>query len=139
MQKRTIQAQIRQRIQYDQEMDHEEWQFEHSAELIELRSYTKLTYQDAQKDLIELKWQYNPLSGQPTLIIKQSAYTLVFDPFQKTLTHYQTPQGLWQLEVETKHLSWEQVGDQQQVTVLYSTKLNEKPFGKYEYQLIYNG
>lgn len=139
MKKRTTQAQIRQRIQYEHESEHEEWQFETTAELIELTSFTKLAYQDEQEVAIELKWQQHAVSGNPTLSIKQPAYTLVFNLEQKTLTHYQTPQGVWPLEIETEHLSWKQVGDQQQVTVLYSTKVNEIPFGKYEYQLIYNG
>lgn len=138
MQRRTIQLEVNQQINYAETSHQEEWQLQTTGELVELSSYTKISYQDKKEARIELKWKNSFLEGQPLLEIRQPQYSLFFNPEQTTMTHYQTPQGQWELEVETEHLSWTEVDGKQAVTVFYSIKINQESLGKYEFRLIYS-
>ena len=140
MGKRVVSLEINQWIEYQSQEDElrEHYQWLGQGELIELSTFSRLAYVDENDARIELKWRPESVSSRPSLLeIRQPAYTLFFDLEGMTVTPYQTPQGIWDLNVKTLAMSWATVEGVQRLDLSYELILNEELLGKYDFQLIY--
>ncbi|MGO4939392.1 DUF1934 family protein [Fundicoccus sp. Sow4_D5] len=138
MGKREVSLEINQWIEYQMEVSKEHYKFMSSGELVELSSFSRLAYVDENGARIELKWRPEGiLNPSPVLEIRQPAYSLFFNLDQVTVTPYQTPQGVWDLNVRTLAMSWEQGEGAGRLDLSYELILNEELLGKYDFQLIY--
>lgn len=140
MGKRVVSLEINQWIEYQSQEDElrEHYQWLGQGELIELSTFSRLAYVDENDARIELKWRPDSVSSRPSLLeIRQPAYTLFFDFERLTVTPYQTPQGIWDLNVKTLAMSWATVEGVQRLDLSYELILNEELLGKYDFQLIY--
>ena len=140
MGKRVVSLEINQWIEYQSQEDElrEHYQWLGQGELIELSTFSRLAYVDENDARIELKWRPDSVSSRPSLLeIRQPAYTLFFDLEGMTVTPYQTPQGIWDLNVKTLAMSWATVEGVQRLDLSYELILNEELLGKYDFQLIY--
>lgn len=140
MGKRVVSLEINQWIEYQSQEDElrEHYQWLGQGELIELSTFSRLAYVDENDARIELKWRPERVSSRPSLLeIRQPAYTLFFDLEGMTVTPYQTPQGIWDLNVKTLAMSWATVEGVQRLDLSYELILNEELLGKYDFQLIY--
>ena len=140
MGKRVVSLEINQWIEYQSQEDElrEHYHWLGQGELVELSSFSRLAYVDENDARIELKWRPDSVSSRPSLLeIRQPAYTLFFDLEGMTVTPYQTPQGIWDLNVKTLAMSWATVEGVQRLDLSYELILNEELLGKYDFQLIY--
>ena len=138
MGKREVSLEVNQWIEYQAEDTKEHYRWVSSGELVELSSFSRLAYVDENGARIELKWRPEGVSGRSALLeIRQPAYTLFFDMNQVTVTPYQTPQGVWELNVRTLGMGWQAIEDAWRLDLSYELILNEELLGKYDFQLIY--
>lgn len=138
MGKREVSLEVNQWIEYQAEDTKEHYRWVSSGELVELSSFSRLAYVDENGARIELKWRPEGVSGRSALLeIRQPAYTLFFDLNQVTVTPYQTPQGVWELNVRTLGMGWQAIEDAWRLDLSYELILNEELLGKYDFQLIY--
>ena len=138
MGKREVSLEVNQWIVYQAEDTKEHYRWVSSGELVELSSFSRLAYVDENGARIELKWRPEGVSGRSALLeIRQPAYSLFFDMNQVTVTPYQTPQGVWELNVKTLGMDWQAFEDAWRLDLSYELILNEELLGKYDFQLIY--
>lgn len=138
MGKREVSLEVNQWIEHHKEDTKEHYKWVSSGELVELSSFSRVSYVDENGAKIELKWRPAGESKRSALLeIRQPAYTLFFDLERMTLTPYRTPQGVWELNVRTLAMSWEQVDGVGRLELSYELILNEELLGKYDFQLIY--
>lgn len=138
MGKREVSLEVNQWIEYQAEDTKEHYRWVSSGELVELSSFSRLAYVDENGARIELKWRPEGVSGRSALLeIRQPAYSLFFDMNQVTVTPYQTPQGVWELNVRTLGMGWQAIEDAWRLDLSYELILNEELLGKYDFQLIY--
>ena len=138
MGKREVSLEINQWIEYQAQDTKEHYKWVCDGELIELSSFSRVSYVDENGAGIELKWRPEGVSGRSALLeIRQPAYSLFFDLDQVTVTPYQTPQGVWELNVKTLAMSWERVEETGHLDLSYELILNDELLGKYDFQFIY--
>lgn len=135
MEQRTVQVVIQQVIDYHQTDLRDEWDLTAQGQLIHLKTYSRLTYEDREGIEIQLKW-YGQAQGEGVILeIKQPGSTLVFNPNQNTYSSYLTPQGEWTLEVETQSLRIEEG----KIHLTYQIKTHDELLGNYQFRLQYHG
>ncbi|MBK0348030.1 DUF1934 family protein [Aerococcaceae bacterium zg-ZJ1578] len=105
--------------------------FKHQTEAVwyELSTFSKIVYQDAQNQTVEVKWMPN----QSHLEIKYGQNRFIFDINHSTSMLYATAQGQIPLVVVTKQLTIRQ----NRLSVTYQLLSGEEVMGQYEFQLIY--
>ena len=142
MRREQIKVEVIQQIRYADSQELEEYRHQTPAILLELQSYSKITYQDANQQTVEVKWSVDS-EDTVQVEITQPDYRLTFHPTKETATFYQTPQGLWELQVLTKQIQWHFAPDesgkakQQGLTIDYQLKKSEEILGNYRFRLIY--
>lgn len=137
MERREISLHVKQWVQHESSDERELFEVKAKGELVELSTFSRITYTDNNDVKIELKWRPQRNEESKRLEIKQPAHSMFFDLAQNTMTPYHTPQGIWQLEIETKKMSWQSLGDGYQLDLAYEIKHEQEMLGKYEFQLIY--
>ncbi|MBG9984275.1 DUF1934 domain-containing protein [Aerococcaceae bacterium DSM 111022] len=138
MQRKIGQLILDQKISYIAEDHVDTFHLEAESELIELKNYSRIAYQDEEENQVVLKWQQDGPDGPIYLEMRQPQYTMVFHPENNFKAHYPTPQGVWELEVETKALNIAQASsDQIKIEIDYQITMNEDPIANYQFRLIY--
>lgn len=137
MQRKKIEITVNQLIRYHDSDHQEEWDLKVKANFLELTSYSKVSYEDQDGALIEVKWYPDRLKQYQIVEIKQEKYNLVFNPETITRTHYATPQGIWELKVKTEEISLSQGTESLDLKVSYQITLNEESLADYEFRLQY--
>jgi len=137
MERREISLHVKQWVQHESSDERELFEVKTKGELVELSTFSRITYTDNNDVKIELKWRPQRNEESKSLEIKQPAHSMFFDLAQNTMTPYHTPQGIWQLEIETKKMLWKSLGDGYQLELAYEIKHEQEMLGKYEFQLIY--
>jgi len=137
MERREISLHVKQWVQHESSDERELFEVKTKGELVELSTFSRITYTDNNDVKIELKWRPQRNEESKSLEIKQPAHSMFFDIAQNTMTPYHTPQGIWQLEIETKKMLWKSLGDGYQLELAYEIKHEQEMLGKYEFQLIY--
>lgn len=135
MEQRSVQVGIQQRIDYHQTDLKDEWELTTQGQLIHLKTYSRLTYEDREGLKIQLKWYESVQEEGVILEIKQPGSTLVFNPYKSTYSSYLTPQGEWTLEVITHSLSIEDG----KIHLAYQIKTHDDLLGNYQFRLQYQG
>lgn len=137
VQRKNIQLEVNQEIRYHNQVHKDEWSLNTHGELIDVNTYSKISYTDSDNVRIEVKWYANRDAGHLIAEIKQPQYTLTFNPSTQTFTSYATPQGVWEMTVDTKgiHFTESEVGVK--LTINYQIIVNNEPLGDYEFQLHY--
>ena len=102
MRRVSIDLQVEQQIIYSDSQQVERYDHKTQAVLLELESFTKLTYQNLNQEPVEVKW-LPQADGSTQIQVSQAQGILLFVPNQETMTNYQTPQGSWPLSVHTQH------------------------------------
>lgn len=138
VQRKNIQLEVSQKIRYHNQAHKDEWLLEVAGVLIELNTYSKISYVDRDDINIEVKWYTNHESGHLVAEIKQPQYTLIFDPSNLTKTSYMTPQGLWELAIETEKIQFTESDKGVILLIRYQIIINSEPLGDYEFQLHYS-
>lgn len=138
VQRKNIQLEVSQKIRYHEQAHTDEWKLETKGELIDLNTYSKISYVDHEDIQIEVKWYTNREAGHLIAEIKQPQYTLTFNPSKQTRTSYMTPQGLWELAVETEKIQFTETDTGIKLIVHYQVLINAEPLGDYEFQLHYS-
>jgi hypothetical protein len=142
MRRVSIDLQIEQQIIYPDSQQVERYDHKTQAVLLELESFTKLTYQNLNQEPVEVKW-LPQADGSTQIQVSQAQGILLFVPNQETMTNYQTPQGSWPLSVHTQHLYWhfepaDQLGKiRYALTIDYQLKNDQELLGNYRFRLIY--
>lgn len=137
MQKKNIEIAVNQLIRYHEPKHEEEWDLKVQANLLELNSYSKVSYEDQDGAPIEVKWYQDRIKNIPIVEIKQEKYNLLFNPAKASLTHYLTPQGMWELEVETEKIEIQHTDQRLEISILYSIAINQESLADYEFRLQY--
>ncbi|MBG9987377.1 DUF1934 domain-containing protein [Aerococcaceae bacterium DSM 111176] len=138
MQLRAGQLVLDQTIRYISEDTVDTFSLEVDAELIELKNYSRIAYLDEEGNQVVLKWQQDGPDGPMYLEMRQPQYTMVFHPENIFKAHYPTPQGVWELEVDTKHLTITQMSNKQiEIEIDYQIIMNAEPLANYQFRLIY--
>ena len=143
MRREQLTIEVIQQIRYADSQEVEEYRHQTQAILLELQSYSKITYQDANQQTVEVKWSLDTTESVQ-VEIKQPDYCLTFHPTKETATFYHTPQGLWELQVRTKQIQWHFApatsaqAKQQGLTIDYQLKKSEEILGNYRFRLIYS-
>ncbi len=138
MQRRQGRVTVNQRIEYNDSKQKERYHIESDGELIELQNYSRIAYNNDEGEEIIVKWQGRISDNSLSIEIRQANYTLVFQNNQPFIASYPTPQGLWELEVQTLHFKVEQTDDYHiAIEIDYQIKLNDQPIANYEFRLIY--
>lgn len=137
MERREISLHVKQWVQHESSDERELFEVKTKGELVELSTFSRITYTDNNDVKIELKWRAQHNGEANILEIKQPAHSMFFDLSQNTLTPYHTPQGVWQLEIVTKQMSWQSLVDGHQLDLAYEIKHEQEMLGKYDFQLIY--
>lgn len=138
MNKQAVNLLIKQEINYHpQGKDH--FDFEGEGNYYQLSTYDKLTYTDHQGDAIEVKWQYDT-SDQAIqqLEIRQPQGTLTFSSDQATHNPYNTPQGAWDLIIETANMQFVAEKQKYHLHLKYQMRLHQEKVGDYDFQLIFS-
>lgn len=129
------------KIKVHQEIDHQmnhgidQYYLEGGGDLTVLRTYSKIRYRDQEGYPIEIKWQLDMNNSFYIIEIIQPSYTLRFNPEVETLTTYHTPQGVWELNVQTLELEIEEEDGLKQIKIRYQMTMNDQPLGIYQYHL----
>ena len=135
MRRVSIDLQVEQQIIYPDSQQVERYDHKTQAVLLELESFTKLTYQNLNQEPVEVKW-LPQADGSTQIQVSQAQGVLLFVPDQETMTSYQTPQGSWPLSVHTQHLH--QLGKiRYALTIDYQLKNDQELLGNYRFRLIY--
>lgn len=138
MQRRAGQLDLDQTIRYISEDTVDTFHLEAEAELIELKNYSRIAYLDDEGNQVVLKWQQDGADGPMYLEMRQPQYTMVFHPDNMFNAHYPTPQGVWELEVDTHNLSITQLSKEQiKIEIDYQIIMNAEPLANYQFRLIY--
>ena len=138
VQRKNIQLEVSQKIHYHNQAHKDEWLLNTGGELVALNTYSKISYVDRDDIQIEVKWYTIRVAGHLVAEIKQPQYTLIFDPSNQTSTSYMTPQGLWELVVETEQIQFTESNKGVKLTIRYQVIINAEPLGDYEFQLHYS-
>ena len=131
MRRVSIDLQVEQQIIYSDSQQVERYDHKTQAVLLELESFTKLTYQNLNQEPVEVKW-LPQADGSTQIQVSQAQGVLLFAPEQETMTNYQTPQGSWHFEPA------DQAGKiRYALTVDYQLKNDQELLGNYRFRLIY--
>lgn len=124
-------VQVKQAINYfPQGQDHFSYQAE--ADHYTLTSFEKLVFKDFNQVDLQLKWWPPGHDMFGRLELSQASGSLVFDLRQRTHNAYHSPQGIWDLEIETDKL---EIG--QEIIIHYRLFLANQCLGSYDFQLIF--
>lgn len=123
--------QVQQKIRYFPE-GQEDFSYQAEADHFSLETYDKLVFQDFNQADLQLKWWPQGHNFYGRLELTQAAGRLLFDMNQRTHNAYQSPQGSWDLELETDKL---EIGSD--IQVQYRLYLAGQCLGSYEFQLIF--
>ncbi len=137
VQRKNIYLEVDQKIRYHKQAHKDEWLLETKGELVDLKTFSKISYVDREDIPIEVKWYTQREAGHLIAEIKQPQYTLTFNPSKQTYTSYMTPQGLWELAVETEKVQFSETETGVKLKIQYQVLINEEPLGDYEFQLHY--
>lgn len=137
MQRKNVQLEVVQEIRYHNQAHKDEWVLEAQGMLIDVNTYSKITYTDRDDIQIEVKWYTNRDKGHLIAEIKQPQYSLVFDPTNQTYASYMTPQGLWEMTINTQGIHFRESDTGVKIIINYQIIVNEEPLGDYEFQLHY--
>lgn len=135
MYQRVIKIKVHQQINHLMNQSVDEWFLETEAVHTALRTYSKIRYQDQEGYPIEVKWQMDPSNTFQIVEIIQPAYTLRFNPQVETVAAYQTPQGLWELNIKTIDMAIEELDGLKSLHINYQISLNDQILGLYNYHL----
>lgn len=134
MQRKSSKIQVDQSIQYCVTHEEDHWKLNTQADFISLNSFDKLTYSDLEKHEQVVKlFKQEPLIVE----IKRDQNVMRFEKGQSTYSNYQTPQGLWELRIDTQKLDWDMNENQAELVIEYQLVLQEEIVGNYRFQLIY--
>lgn len=138
MQRREGHIIVDQRVDYLNVQHVDEFHLETSATYIALKRYSRISYTDNEGVDIVVKWQQGESDGQMSVEIRQPQYTLVFGTNNSYTTYYPTPQGIWQLKVDTTHLSVEETDEGEiAIEIDYQINMDEGAIANYQFRLIY--
>ncbi|XJS10504.1 DUF1934 family protein [Aerococcaceae bacterium WGS1372] len=137
MQRKNVQLEVNQEIRYHNQAHKDKWLLNAQGVLIDVNTYSKITYTDLDNVPIEVKWYTNREKGHLLAEIKQPQYTLTFDPSNQTYTSYMTPQGLWEMIIDTQQIRFEESEIGVKLIINYKIIVNDEPLGDYEFQLHY--
>lgn len=138
VQRKNIQLEVSQEIRYHNQAHKDEWLLNTQGILIDVNSYSKITYTDQDSVQIEVKWYTNRDARHLIAEIKQPQYTLTFNPSVQTMTSYMTPQGIWEMVVDTQRIHFTESATGIMLTINYQIIVNDEPLGDYEFQLHYS-
>ena len=129
-----VSVEVAQTIDYAYHDHVDEFFHEDRAELIELQSFTRLTYTDQWGHPIHIKW--NALGN--VVEVKQPHTTLRFNEEVVTRCEYHSPKGTMIMDLMTQRIAWEKLNNQVKLSINYQLAENERPLGDYFFQLIYH-
>lgn len=134
MERKRVKIQVQQRIDYANSQDQETFNLETDGELLELRTYSRLTYYDQDDVEITIKWYPHEEADRPFVEIQQPNHHLIFDPSRSTVSRYQTPQGEWLLMILTDSVDLMN-SDPRIISINYQIKQGDHLLGDYHFQL----
>ncbi|AXY24604.1 hypothetical protein CL176_00370 [Suicoccus acidiformans] len=136
MERKQVRVIVEQTINYiDQDLQ-ESFKVDIIGEYLSLRSFRKVNYHDNEGLPIEVKWQVHPTAETYLVDIKQPAYDLRFNPVSITQSQYQTPAGLWLLDVETKAIEILEEASKQEINIYYQISLGSETLADYHFRLL---
>ena len=137
MQRNKVQAQVRQEINYQGRDERDLFELETEAVLTELTHYSKLSYQDQEGQLVEVKWypSGSPLANR--VDINSGQGLMCFDLSQTFQRDYLKPAGPLPLEFRTQSLAWELDEAHNRLHIQYQILSQEELLGNYDYELIF--
>lgn len=135
MYQQPIKIKVHQEIDHQMNQGMDQYYLEGEGDLTVLRTYSKIRYHDQEGYPIEIKWQLDMNNNFYIIEIIQPSYTLRFNPEVETLTTYHTPQGVWELNVQTLELVIEEENGLKQIKIRYQMTMNDQPLGIYQYHL----
>lgn len=144
MRKKQVNIEVNQSIVYAETKQHDKWNFHTMGDLLELETFSKLSYENDEGQRTEVKWQVDSTENQWIVEIKQGKNVLRFNPTQETQVHYLTEQGLLHMTLQTSLIRWsfeqtEAGHTRRHLTIDYQLKLDDASIGDYRYNLIYIG
>lgn len=107
------------------------------AEIIHLKTFSRLCYQDASDEQVILKWLKND-SNDWLLEIRKNQGIFTFCETYPTQVNYQTQIGPITFKIRTKQLMIVQEQDRFQIELEYDLSQAEEAFGSYHFQLKFN-
>lgn len=143
MQKKQVAIVVKQQIVYAETNETDRWQHETTADLLELETFSKLTYTDERGQLVHVKWQWLASEATWLVEVKQGQNVLRFDTTQTTACHYMTPQGTWPMTIDTQsvRLGFEKntadAGVRRQLHIHYQLKVDNQLLGTYYFSVVF--
>lgn len=142
MRKKQVTVEVNQSIIYTDTEQQDRWHFRAVGDLLELETFSKLSYENEQGQPTAVKWQNGPKTNQWIVEIKQGENLLRFNPNQVTSVHYQTAQGMLSMLLATQSIRWgfepTATGQMRRhLTIDYQLMMDEAPIGDYRYTLTY--
>lgn len=142
MRKKQVKIEVNQSIVYADTKQQDNWDFQVVGDLLELETFSKLTYENEQGQSVVVKWQIGEEANRWIVEIKQGENQLRFNPEQVTQAHYRTAQGVLLLNVRTASIrwSWEQATSrriQRRLVIEYQLSVDKTVIGDYSYTLAY--
>ena len=142
MRRETINLIVEQQIVYGDTKEVDRYEHQTEGILLELQTFSKITYQDARKQEVSVKWSEMSETDEWEIEIVQPSYTLKFRLDEATSTFYQTPQGFWELTVITKNIQFSfgqltPTTNSRELLLDYDLYKEKELLGNYRFRLIY--
>ncbi|MCW6666001.1 DUF1934 domain-containing protein [Aerococcaceae bacterium NML190938] len=142
MRKKQVKIEVNQSIVYADTKQQDNWHFQVVGDLLELETFSKLSYENEQGQPVVVKWQIGEEANQWIVEIKQGGNQLRFNPKQVTRAQYRTEQGVLLLTIHTSSIrwGWEQAKNghtRRRLTVDYQLLVDDTSVGDYRYVLTY--
>lgn len=137
MNRQAVNVKVQQTIRYHQVDEHDQWEYEGPAELLNLATYSRLSYDSQPWGLTFIKWPNEVASPCLPLEIKRQDNRLIFDLKREQLIDYPLEEGSMPLAIRTKVLDYTCSQTQGKILLDYQILMADQILGDYSFRLKY--